>query len=118
MSSRKGRMDPGMSENSGEDCLVLIRNATCQKTKMVMEHVFGSCLFRVQVGPLGTRPGLSKADGALVEGAEPHLQDRSQEDGDASQDEDDGAGHSLFPGRQGHRVRVNWKMLHDHSSPP
>ena len=59
----------------------------------------------------------SQVDRALAEGAEPHLQDGSQEDRDPCQDEDNGAGHSLFPGRKEHMVRVDWEMLHDHSSP-
>lgn len=52
-------------------------------------------------------------DRALAEGAEPHLQDRSQEDRDPCQDEDDGASHSLFPGREEHMVRVGWEALCD-----
>lgn len=51
-------------------------------------------------------------DRALAEGAEPHLQDGSQEDRDPCQDEDDGASHSLFPGREEHTVRVGWEALH------
>lgn len=52
-----------------------------------------------------------------MEGAESHLQDGSQEDGDPRQDEDDGAGYSLLPGGEELMVRVAWEILHGQSSP-
>lgn len=39
--------------------------------------------------------------------AESHLQDRSQEDGDACQDEDHDSSHSLLPGEDEHTVRCD-----------
>lgn len=39
--------------------------------------------------------------------AEPYLQDRSQEDGDACQDEDHDSSHPLFPGGHEHTVRCD-----------
>lgn len=39
-------------EKSSEDCLVLISDVMFQKTRMVMKHLFGSCLLKVHVETL------------------------------------------------------------------
>lgn len=91
---------------------LIINDTIFQKAMMLIKHLFDLieyCLFRGHVGTLahfwGIRPVVSQAESVLGEGAGPHLQDRSQEDGDSRQDEDNGAGHSLFPGREEHMVR-------------
>lgn len=90
----------------------------------MVKYLFGlieSCLFRDHVRTL-PQPPRHRASGfpgrqTPGEGAEPHLQDRSQEDRDPSQDEDKGAGDPLFPGGEEHS-QVDWETLHDHYSAP
>lgn len=142
------RLDPGRGGKSSKDCLLLIiNNAIFQKTMMIMKHLFsliGFRLFRGHVGrlspPLRYRARAFSGrwgSGDLGAGTKSHLQDRSQEDGDPCQDEDDGACHSLFPGREEHsqgdsrggavmgdsrwgdslgNSRGDCEMLQDHSS--
>lgn len=95
-----------------------IKDAIFQKTMMIMKHLFsliGFRLFRGHVGSLSPPLRYRARDfsgrwgpGDLGAGTKSHLQDRSQEDGDPCQDEDDGARHSLFPGREEHSQGDSW----------
>lgn len=103
----------------------MAKDAVLQERAMMGKHLFGlrgSCLFRGHTkSPF---PPLHASGQCFLRrtgpwwgwGAGPHLQDGGQEDGDPSQDEDNGAGHSLFPGREEH-ASGGRETLHDHSSP-